>query len=98
MRPPHNIAVATEQNLPRSIPMTEPLIFLSPSSDFRTNVDENGLRRRVAERVAGEEVRGSCRECEHHAPRELRWRPTALEILEANMVAGAERNQIVQRN
>jgi hypothetical protein len=38
--------------------MTGPLIFLSPSSDFRANVEENGLLRKFVDRVAGVVARG----------------------------------------
>lgn len=51
--------MSLSDDLPKSMPITGPLIFLSPSSDFRANVEENGLRRRVAGCVAGVVARGS---------------------------------------
>jgi len=47
-------------NLPKSIPMTGPLIFLS-SSEYLTNEELKGLRRRLADRVADEVALGSYR-------------------------------------
>ena len=53
-------SATTADNLPRSIPMTGPLTFLSASSAyFRTNDDPYGVRRMFAERVADEVTRGS---------------------------------------
>jgi hypothetical protein len=40
------------------MPMTGPLTFLSPSSEYRTNDELNGLRKRFADRVAEDEARG----------------------------------------
>jgi hypothetical protein len=49
------------QNLPKSIPMTGPLTFLSASSEyFLTNDGPSGVRRRFADRVAEDVARGSC--------------------------------------
>lgn len=46
-------------DLPKSIPMTGPLIFLSPSSElYLTKDDEKGLRR-SGDRVAEDVARGS---------------------------------------
>jgi len=38
--------------VPKSMPMTGPLTFLSASSEYRANEELNGLRMRFAERVA----------------------------------------------
>lgn len=48
-------------DLPKSIPITGPLTFLSASSAYlRTNEDPKGVRKRFADRVAEDVARGSC--------------------------------------
>jgi len=44
--------------VPKSIPMTGPLTFLSSCSEYRTNEELNGFRKRFAERVAEDVARG----------------------------------------
>jgi hypothetical protein len=80
-------------NLPRSMPMTGPLTFLSSSSAYLANVELNGLRKRFAEREADEVARGSCRskilvDVIAEAQGQLL---TALANLEDNMMAVATR-------
>jgi hypothetical protein len=50
--------ISCADDLPKSIPMTGPLIFLSPPSElYRTKEDPNGAR--IEDRVAEEVALGS---------------------------------------
>jgi hypothetical protein len=66
--------------VPKSIPMTGPLAFLSPPSElYRTNDDPYGVRRIFAGRVAVDVARGR-----------------ALNSLEDSMVAVATRIEVLE--
>lgn len=49
-----------KDDIPKSMPITGPLTFLSSSSAYLTNEELKGLRKRFAWRVAEEVARGSC--------------------------------------